>query len=71
MKAAYEGCPAGLICFTRRTCWPSAPPLQALLVDSRYRKARWRKAHAHAGMEEWNNALLNMQVSGQQCCAGH
>ncbi|KAI7846268.1 hypothetical protein COHA_000248 [Chlorella ohadii] len=35
---------------------------QALICDPQYLKARHRKAHAHAGMYEWNLAVLNLQI---------
>lgn len=50
------------------TLLPPACPahLQALLIDGQYLKARHRRAHAYAGLQDWNWALLNMQASRQQ-----
>ena len=38
------------------------PPEQALLIDRRCTKARYRHAHALAGMGEWGRAAVEMEV---------
>ena len=40
---------------------PTCP--QALLLDTHYAKARYRRAHAYAGQHMWREAVLDMEVS--------